>query len=216
MAVEYSKNTLFVAEIHQKDGVASISKTVQEWAGKCELYEKKVSKEDDAKKQLEHLKNYSDIAQFCLSQLEDAMDMENNFKNRRLFAAYDRGMDLQGMCVIQFKLSKKYTPYVEVAYLLTGWENMPFEGSKRMAGVGSALIAKSILIDKDSKIIYAESTKLSIPFYERVGFVPTRKQQLKHLKSMKLLKSLFDDFIKKQSQVNFCSEESKIVAKKSC
>lgn len=208
---------IFVVPIEDQSRIKLLGEAVTGWTEESDLRIQQLESPNKnygssnfgppLKAEMLHLVNYSNVAFLTGSYLEKPRG-----ENYSFVAAYDTSAKLQGVAILLFRKSKKGTPFVQVCSVATAFWNMPLNGPtnpSRIRGIGNALIAYAAVIDKNSKIVYAVPTDMSLPFYKKIGFVPTRKEQ----DAYKFLKKDFEAFIRKQ-WMTIC-KESDLWAQKS-
>lgn len=212
-AIPPASPKLFAATIEDEHRIESIMNEVGSWDKGCALRLENIFRggaydSDDfgvpRKSERKQLRNYTNIANMVLFNLRRINEKHSLANGLKVSAAYDKYANLQSVAIYLFRESKKGTPFIHIAFLLTAFWNMPFNqplNPNRLSGAGSALIAHAISLDKRSKIIYVEPVKWAVDFYRNKGFIPTRK----HFVCFKLLKEEFDSFVKNHS-VTICEE----------
>lgn len=218
-----------VKEVQDEAILENICSIVTQWLKECEDRLKKCEDSNFSyssanfgppiKEEFQYLKDYRSTAiniecdlGLVIRALKLGQKLSDYFKSNRIFAVYDEKATLQGIAFVLFKHSRKqHTPVVKIENLLTAFWNMPLNDPKnpqRVRGAGCALLAKAIVIEPRNKNVILQPLTSSKAFYEKIGFVPTKKQSWS-VSLYKLEKVCFLQFIKKWApNMVFSSEQS--------
>lgn len=187
-------STLMVSEIQLTDtnAVNKCLSIIREWQKVSTEWGKSLS---------EVQQDYQLIVNLVVGSLQQRL-RRAIIPGEKLLAAFSKEGKLEGIAITQSMSSrKKKTPFTKVAYLLTAVRNVcsdSEENAPKVKGAGCALLAKAIKLEDKGKCLYLSSTSSAESFYEKMGFIPTNRQE-SGAKRYKLPADNFWNFISKRA-----------------